>query len=444
MNFTCKRISNMVKLNDYIQSVIQLAVFFENTQVPEVCVLVSVDTGEFDALASIDELEELAATAGAVVFAKLIQKREKPDNATYLGEGKLWELKNICDNNEIDLLIFDGELSPSQQRNIERLTDIRVIDRTMLILDIFALNARTGEGKLQVELAQLKYSLPRLGGKGTSMSRLGGGIGTRGPGESKLESDRRHIHRRINALEQQLKTLEKRRTLMRQRRKKNAVTTVAIVGYTNAGKSTLLNTLTNAGVLAENKLFATLDPTARSLKLPDGRTVLLVDTVGFISRLPHGLVEAFKSTLEEVVYADLILNICDASDIEFEEQLKVTKQVISELGAGDKPILTVYNKCDKTPNLRFFGESVNDIRISALNKVGIPQLLDKICSLLENTRRKVRLLLPYSDGATASKIRKEGAVIQEEYREDGLFMEAVLDGVFLNNIKNYILPDEEE
>lgn len=423
---------------------INLAEFFENSTAPEICILVSVDTGDFDAFVSIDELEELAHTAGAEVFAKLIQKRDKPDNATYLGGGKLWELKNICDNNDIDLLIFDGELTPSQQRNIEKFTDVRVIDRTMLILDIFALNARTSEGKLQVELAQLKYSLPRLGGKGTEMSRLGGGIGTRGPGESKLESDRRHIHRRINALEDQLKTLSKRRLLLRERRKKNAVTTVAIVGYTNAGKSTLLNALTNAGVLAENKLFATLDPTARALKLPDGRTVLLVDTVGFISRLPHDLVEAFKSTLEEVIYADLILNICDASDVEFEEHLKVTKRVVSELGAADKPMLTVYNKCDKAPNLRFFGESGNDVRISALNKIGLDNLLGKMCHLLENTRRKVRLLLPYSDGAAASKIRKEGAVITEEYRDDGLYMEAVLDGRFLNNIKNYILPETEE
>lgn len=427
-----------------LNTVINLAEFFENSTSPEVCILVSVDTGEFDAFVSIDELEELAHTAGAEVFAKLIQKRDKPDNATYLGGGKLWELKNICDNNEIDLLIFDGELTPSQQRNIEKFTDVRVIDRTMLILDIFALNARTSEGKLQVELAQLKYSLPRLGGKGTEMSRLGGGIGTRGPGESKLESDRRHIHRRINAVEEQLKTLSKRRLLLRERRKKNAVTTVAIVGYTNAGKSTLLNALTNAGVLAENKLFATLDPTARALKLPDGRTVLLVDTVGFISRLPHDLVEAFKSTLEEVVYADLILNICDASDVEFEEHLKVTKRVVSELGASDKPMLTVYNKCDKAPNLRFFGESGNDVRISALNKIGLDNLLEKMCHLLENTRRKVRLLLPYADGATSSKIRKEGAVITEEYRDDGLYMEAVLDGRFLNNIKNYILPETEE
>ncbi len=421
--------------------VIFLAQFYENKTDAEICVLVGIDTGEYDAESSIDELEELAHTAGAEVFAKLIQKRDKPDNATYLGGGKLWELKNICDNNNVELLVFDGELTPSQQRNIERFADIRVIDRTMLILDIFALNARTGEGKLQVELAQLKYSLPRLGGKGTELSRLGGGIGTRGPGESKLESDRRHIHRRINALEEQLKTLSKRRKLLRERRKKNAVTTVAIVGYTNAGKSTLLNTLTDAGVLAENKLFATLDPTSRALKLPDGRSVLLVDTVGFISRLPHDLVEAFKSTLEEVVYADLILNVCDASSGECDEHLSVTKQVISELGAAEKPMLTVYNKCDLVPHLVFFGE--NNVRISAKEGKGLEKLLEKMCAMLANTRCKVKLLLPYGDGATAAVIRKEGAVITEEYREDGLYMEAVLDGSFLNGIKQYILPEKE-
>ncbi len=434
----------MLILNEKINSVIDLADFFENSTAPEVCILVGLDTGEYDAYVSIDELEELARTAGAEVFAKLIQKRDKPDNATYLGGGKLFELKNICDENEIDLLIFDGELTPSQQRNIENITDVRVVDRTMLILDIFALNARTGEGKLQVELAQLKYSLPRLGGKGTEMSRLGGGIGTRGPGESKLESDRRHIHRRINALEAQLKTLSKRRMLLRERRKKNAVTTVAIVGYTNAGKSTLLNALTNAGVLAENKLFATLDPTSRALKLPDGRTVLLVDTVGFISRLPHDLVEAFKSTLEEVVYADLILNICDASDNEVEEHIRVTKGVVSELGASDKPMLTVYNKCDKVPNLRFFGESGNDVRISALKGIGLEKLLETMCSMLGNTRRKVKMLLPYAEGAVVSKIRKEGAVMNEEYRDDGIFVEAVLDGSFLNNVKTYLLPEDDK
>ncbi len=425
-------------------TVIILAEIYENEIKRERCILVSADTGEFDAEMSIDELEELAHTAGAEVFAKLIQKRDRIDSVTYIGAGKLWELKNICDTNCIDLLIFDGELTPSQQRSVENITDVRVIDRTMLILDIFALNARTSEGKLQVEVAQLKYSLPRLSGKGAELSRLGGGIGTRGPGESKLETDRRHIRRRINALEENLKNLKRRRGLMRQRRKKNNVTCVAIVGYTNAGKSTLLNALTDAGVLTENKLFATLDPTSRALKLPDGRTVLLIDTVGFISRLPHDLVEAFKSTLEEVAYADLILNVCDASNPEFEMHLNVTNQVISELGAADKPILTVYNKCDKNPSLRFFGESGTDVRISALEKKGLDRLLLKMCVLLEGTRRKINLLIPYDEGSLASEIRIAGAVMKEDYLPEGLYMEAVLDAVFADKIKNYILPEKEE
>ena len=281
---------------------------------PEVAVLVGIDMGTYDAEVSIDELEELARTAGAVVSARVIQKRDKPDTATYIGSGRILEVKEYCENNDVDLLIFDCELSPSQQRNIENETNIRVIDRTMLILDIFAARARSGEGKIQVELAQLKYSLPRLGGKGKELSRLGGGIGTRGPGETKLESDRRHIRRRIQSLEEDLAEIAKRREQLRHRREKDGVETIAIIGYTNAGKSTLMNALTQAGVLAENKLFATLDPTSRALTLPDGREVMLIDTVGLIRRLPHHLVEAFKSTLEEAANATAILNVCDASD----------------------------------------------------------------------------------------------------------------------------------
>ena len=262
----------------------------ENSTEPEKVILVSLDTGEYDTEMSLYELSELTRTAGAEVFATLQQTKEKPDSGTYIGSGRLSELAEICKNNEISLIIVDDELTPSQQKNIEKATDTRVIDRTTLILDIFALNARTSEGKLQVELAQLRYMLPRLSGLGTAMSRLGGGIGTRGPGESKLESDKRHIRRRIHSLEEDFKSLEKRRSLHRERRKKDGVITVAIVGYTNAGKSTLLNALTDAGVLAEDKLFATLDPTSRALKLPDGRSIMLIDTVGFISRLPHKLV----------------------------------------------------------------------------------------------------------------------------------------------------------
>ncbi|MDD7354645.1 MAG: GTPase HflX [Oscillospiraceae bacterium] len=415
--------------------------FHHNSDEKERCILVSVDTGYFDAELSINELEQLAETAGAEIYGKMIQKRDKPENTTYIGEGKLYELRDMCKSAEIDLLIFDGELTPSQQRNIEYFTDVRTIDRTTLILDIFALNARTGEGKLQVELAQLKYMLPRLSGKGTSMSRLGGGIGTRGPGESKLESDRRHIRRRIKSLENALDNVVKRRALLHKRREKTGVTTVAIVGYTNAGKSTLLNALTDAGVLTENKLFATLDPTSRALKLPDGRSVILVDTVGFISRLPHSLVESFKSTLEEVVYADLILNVCDASNPDYEQQIEVTLDTIKELGASDKPVLTVFNKCDLTPNLHFFSVDRNTVRISAKTGEGLPALLEKTASMLENTRRRVKLIIPYSDGNLTSRIRNDGELISEEYTPDGIMIDAVLDSGFLNLVKDYIIHD---
>ena len=415
--------------------------FHHNSDEKERCILVIVDTGYFDAELSICELEQLAETAGAEIYGKMIQKRDKPENTTYIGEGKLYELRDMCKSAEIDLLIFDGELTPSQQRNIEYFTDVRTIDRTTLILDIFALNARTGEGKLQVELAQLKYMLPRLSGKGTSMSRLGGGIGTRGPGESKLESDRRHIRRRIKSLENALDNVVKRRALLHKRREKTGVTTVAIVGYTNAGKSTLLNALTDAGVLTENKLFATLDPTSRALKLPDGRSVILVDTVGFISRLPHSLVESFKSTLEEVVYADLILNVCDASNPDYEQQIEVTLDTIKELGASDKPVLTVFNKCDLTPNLHFFSVDRNTVRISAKTGEGLPALLEKTASMLENTRRRVKLIIPYSDGNLTSRIRNEGELISEEYTPDGIMIDAVLDSGFLNLVKDYIIHD---
>ena len=313
---------------------------------PQRVVLIAADTGEFDLEVSLAELEELAATAGAEVVAKMTQKRAAFEAATVIGKGRLEEAAAFCKDHQIDLLIFDHELSPAQVRNIEQLCDIAVIDRTALILDIFAQRAVTAEGKLQVELAQLRYQLPRLAGLGSVLSRLGGGIGTRGPGESQLETDRRHIRRRITALQEQLAELEKRRGLLRSRRKKDGVTTVAIVGYTNVGKSTLLNALTDAGVLAENKLFATLDPTSRALTLPDGRTVMLVDTVGLVRRLPHHLVEAFKSTLEEAAGADLLWNVCDISSGEADEQIAVTKKLMQELGAQEIPMLTVLNKCD--------------------------------------------------------------------------------------------------
>ena len=416
---------------------------YENEIKKEVALLVSVDTGEFDAEVSIDELEELAYTAGAEVIGKVIQKKEAPEKATFVGVGKLAEIIAFITENPVDLLIFDSELSPSQQRNLERLTKVRVIDRTMLILDIFAARARTSEGKLQVELAQLKYSLPRLAGQGTALSRLGGGIGTRGPGETKLESDKRHIRRRIDKLQEELKALEKRRNQMRRRREKDGVQTVAIVGYTNAGKSTLMNALTQAGVLAENKLFATLDPTSRALILPDGRQVMLVDTVGLIRRLPHKLVEAFKSTLEEAAEATVILNVCDASDEHSAEHLEVTRELLNELGCEGKPIISVMNKCDLVGDIYSMPTFGKTVMISALKERGLEELLDAILKELPPTRRKAELLLPFSMGAIAAQIRKEGVVEEEEYRPEGLYMKATIDMLLLDKIKQFIITKEE-
>lgn len=413
--------------------------FFENSVEPEVAVLVGIDTGLYDAEVSMDELEELARTAGAVVAAKIIQKRDKPDTATYVGSGRLEEIKDFTEANDVDLLIFDGELTPSQQRNIEDETDVRVIDRTTLILDIFAARARSNEGKIQVELAQLKYSLPRLGGKGTQMSRLGGGIGTRGPGESKLESDRRHIRRRIQSLQEELVQIAKRRENLRTRREKDGVETVAIVGYTNAGKSTLMNTLTNAGVLAENKLFATLDPTSRALTLPDGRTVMLIDTVGLVRRLPHQLVDAFRSTLEEAANATVILNICDASDEYCTEHLNVTMNLLAALGCADKPIISVLNKCDLCGGSFVLPAQGEFVMISAKTGEGLGNLLSKIQLSLPLTRKKAELLIPYSDGGLVNYIREEGVMLKEDYRPDGIYVKAVVDVRFLEKHRDMII-----
>ena len=331
-------------------------------------ILIGADTGEYDAESSMDELSELAKTAGAEELARVLQKREAYEPATVIGEGKLAEVKELCGSLGAELLIFDCELTASQIRNVEDETDVRVIDRTMLILDIFAGRAVSREGKLQVELAQLKYRLPRLMGIGASLSRLGGGIGTRGPGETQLETDRRHIRRRIDKLSAELKELEERRGYARDRRKKDSVQVGAIVGYTNAGKSTLLNLLTGADVLAEDKLFATLDPTSRAIELPDGRSLLLVDTVGLIRRLPHHLVEAFKSTLEEAACADIIIHVCDVSDPEAAEKADVTLKTLADLGAAEIPVVTVLNKCDLlTENIP---EDDSTVKISAKKAQG--------------------------------------------------------------------------
>lgn len=413
---------------------------YENEEQVERAVLVCVDTGEFDAERSLDELQELAASAGAQVVSRVIQKKDAFDPATLLGSGRLREVADFVKANEIDVVIFDHELSPANQKNIENAMETKVIDRTTLILDIFAQRARTSEGRLQVELAQLRYRLPRLTGLGTSLSRLGGGIGTRGPGETKLESDRRHIRRRIHALEEQLEELEQRRDLLHRRRKKDGLISVAIVGYTNVGKSTLLNKLTDAGVLAKDMLFATLDPTSRALSLPDGRKVMLVDTVGLVSRLPHHLVEAFKSTLEEAVNADLILNVCDVSSPEFDHQLEVTAQVLKELGAEQIPVLTVLNKCDlvELPPLTI---DKHTAAISAKSGQGLDSLLQKIALNLPETHRRLQLLLPYDKAGLANELRLNGKVMEEEYRGEGIFLDALVDIKLCHKVQDYIVKE---
>ncbi|MBQ8732205.1 MAG: GTPase HflX [Oscillospiraceae bacterium] len=403
-------------------------------------ILAGLDTGEYDAETSLAELGELAVTAGAEVICEVLQKRPAPDSATCLGRGRLEEIRDLAEANDVDLLVFDTELSGTQIRNIEQITGVRTIDRTTLILDIFALRATSTEGRLQVLLAQLKYRLPRLTGQGIALSRLGGGIGTRGPGETKLESDRRHIRRQISAIEERLREVAKRRQGIRERRKKNEAETVALMGYTNVGKSTLLNALTGAGVLAEDMLFATLDPTARKLRLPDGRTVILTDTVGLIRRLPHQLVEAFRSTLEEAVYADLILNLCDASDPDAELQRTLTRQLLEELGRGDRPVLTVYNKCDLAPDFHPPAD-VEGVCISARTGEGIDQLLTAIASELSGKFLRIRLLLPFDKLGLAAELRENGKLFAEEYRETGLYLDVLAERAKLYKYEEYLYDD---
>lgn len=410
-----------------------------NEEVPERALIISVDTGEFDAQASVAELYELVRTAGAFPYASISQKRPAPDQATCVGSGMLQQITDFAAQESIDLLVFDCELSPSQIRNIEKATHVRTIDRTMLILDIFASRALSKEGKLQVELAQLKYLLPRLAGQGAVLSRLGAGIGTRGPGESKLESDRRHIRRRIDSLREQLAQIERHREQISLRRKKDGVITVALVGYTNAGKSTLLNTLTDAGVLAKDMLFATLDPTARALRLPCGKTVMLIDTVGLVRRLPHHLVEAFRSTLEQAALADIILNICDASSPEAPLHLSVTRSLLQDLGCQDRPMLAVMNKCDLVPSVTQMPMIGNAVRISAATGQGIPELLEAIEQNLPEKHIRMSLLLPFRCSGLAAQIRKDGEILDEEYVEDGLKLTAMVPPELFGEVQGFVL-----
>ena len=408
-----------------------------NEKLPDRALLVEADTGDYDAEASLAELFELTESAGAIPVASVTQKLSRLDPATCVGSGKLEEIREYCENEDIDLIIFDLELSPVQIRNIEQVTDVRVIDRTMLILDIFALRARTKEGKIQVELAQLKYMMPRLTGKGIELSRLGGGIGTRGPGETKLETDRRHIKRKMETLKAQLKDVEEHRRQLRDRRDKDGVITVAIVGYTNAGKSTLMNTLTDAGVLSEDKLFATLDPTSRALKLPCGVSVMLIDTVGLVRRLPHHLVEAFKSTLEEAAQADIILNVCDASSEESRLHLDVTRELLASLSSLDKPVIPVLNKCD------LISDSMTGIsgavHISAKYGTGIDDLLKAIEANLPKKLMRVRLLLPFDKAGIAAKLRDKAVLHSEEYTAEGLELDVTVDEIQYAGIRDFIV-----
>lgn len=409
-----------------------------NEEKMQKALLLSIDTGEFDAEASLEELAELVKSAGAEPELTVMQKLDRPEAATFVGTGKLKEIAEICKQQETDIIVVDSELSPTQIKNIENETDKRVIDRTTLILDIFAQRARSKEGKLQVELAQLKYMLPRLTGKGVEMSRLGGGIGTRGPGETKLETDKRHIRRRTETLKAELAEVEKHRNMLRKRRKKDGVITCAIVGYTNAGKSTLMNYLTNAGVLAQDKLFATLDPTSRALKLPSGITVMLIDTVGLVRRLPHHLVEAFRSTLEEAAQSDIIINLCDASSDEARTHLAVTKDLLESLNCGDTPIINVLNKCDLVQKDTMEQEFESYVKISARTGDGVDKLLEIIDENLPIRLKKVNIVLPFSAGGLAGEIREKGTLISEEYTANGIKIEAVVDEQLYSKISDYI------
>lgn len=373
---------------------------------------------------SLDELKELAKTAGAESVGRVIQGREQVHPGTYVGKGKLEEIKDLIWETEATGILCDDELSPAQMKNLQDELDVKVMDRTLVILDIFAARATTSEGKIQVELAQLKYRQTRLTGFGTALSRLGGGIGTRGPGEKKLEMDRRLIKSRIAQLNRELKEVKRHRELTREQRSKKRLPVVAIVGYTNAGKSTLLNTLTGAGILAEDKLFATLDPTTRGIKLSGGQEILFTDTVGFIQKLPHHLIEAFKSTLEEAKYADIILHVVDASNPQMDEQMYTVYETLRNLEVGDKPVITAFNKQDKLDEALTIRDFRADytVKISAKTGQGLEELLETIEAVLRNQKIAVEFLYDYKDAAKIQLIRKYGELTTEEYREDGIFV----------------------
>ncbi len=399
----------------------------ELKQDKERVILVGVELpGEESMEDSLSELSELATTAGAEMVGRVIQNREQVHPGTYVGKGKIEEIKDLLWELEATGIICDDELSPAQMKNLQDELNVKVMDRTLLILDIFAARASTSEGKIQVELAQLKYRQTRLTGFGTAMSRLGGGIGTRGPGEKKLEMDRRLIKSRIAALNRELKEVKRHREVTREQRSKSYVPVVAIVGYTNAGKSTLLNRLTGADILAEDKLFATLDPTTRGLKLPGGQEVLLTDTVGFIKKLPHHLIEAFKSTLEEAKYADVILHVVDTSSPQMDSQMYTVYETLANLGVKDKALITAFNKQDKledAPVIRDFKADYT-VKISAKTGAGLADLTETIEAVLREQKVLLECLYEYRDAAKIQLIRKYGELLEEKYQEDGIFVRA--------------------
>ena len=398
----------------------------QTSEIKEKFILVGVETGKDRMEESLTELEELLETAGGETVGRVIQNLESINKATYVGKGKVDEIRELAEELGADGIVCDDELSPAQLSNLKDELDIKVLDRTLVILDIFAAHAQTSEGKLQVEMAQLKYRSSRLTGLGKNLSRLGGGIGTRGPGESKLESDRRAIRERVSQLRSEIEKVESSRETLRKHRMSDGIPVIAIVGYTNAGKSTFLNKITDAGILAEDKLFATLDPTTRNLKIPDGEEVLFTDTVGFISKLPHNLVDAFKSTLEEAKYADLILHVADASNPEVDEQMKVVYRTLEELKVTGKPVITFLNKQDKLEKERIIKDIKADavVKGSAKTGEGIDELLSKITEILREGKVFIDTVLSYADTSKISVIRKKGQLLSEEYEGEGIKVKA--------------------
>lgn len=400
-------------------------------------ILIGVQLEDDDTAKSLDELAELARTAGAETVGRIIQPREYAHPSTYIGKGKLDEARIMIDQMDATGIICDDELSPAQLKNLEDILDTKVMDRTMVILDIFAARASTSEGKLQVEMAQLKYRMTRLAGLGTTLSRLGGGIGTRGPGEKKLETDRRIIKDRLSKLSNELKEVENHRNVLRARRVNTTTPVVAIVGYTNAGKSTLLNKLSDAGVLSEDKLFATLDTTTRSKVLPNGEKVLLTDTVGFIRKLPHHLIQAFRSTLEEAKYADILVHVVDASNPDCEHQIKTVYETLKSLNVEDKPVITLLNKCDITDGTYILKDENADatIRISARTGYGLDEFMQKLQEIIMENRIELNKIFSYKDAGKIQLIREYGQLIKEEYTEQGIEVQAKVPRSVYNQLQ---------